>query len=138
MNAKVTKAKNAAVDSLAIVAGLIVGKFAMDFAQGKVPAMAVPALGLLGLVPHFTDVGGDLGKNVGSGLLAAGMIQGAKNFTAGKTGLLATVNNALPALSGFSGYAGLSGLNENPDYQALAALAPAEPVYADDKTLLFN
>lgn len=137
MNAKVTKAKNAAIDALAIVAGFIAGKFAMDFAQGKMPAMAVPALGLLGLVPHVFDIGGDEVKHVGSGLLAAGMIQGAKNFTAGKTGILANINGALPSLSGFSGYAGLAGLSDNPDYQALAAFQ-SEEVFADDQTLLFN
>lgn len=137
MKVSVAKAKDASTDALAVVAGLIAGKFAMDFAQGKLPASAVPAVGLLGLVPYFTDLGGTMGKNVGSGLLAAGFIQAGKNFTNGKTGLLATVNGALPALSGFGGYAGLSGLHENTDYQALAALAP-EPVYADDQTLLFN
>ncbi len=137
MKVSVAKAKDAGTDALAVVAGLIAGKFAMDFAQGKLPAVAVPVVGLLGLVPYFTDLGGTLGKNVGSGLLAAGVIQAGKNFTTGKTGLLASVNSALPALSGFSGYAGLAGLHENSDYQALAALAP-EPVFADDKTLLFN
>lgn len=136
MNANVKKAKDAGIDALAIVGGLILGKYAMDFAQGKVPAMAVPALGLLGLAPHFTDIGGEIGKQVGNGLLAAGAIQGVKNFTSGKTGLLATVNSAFPALSGFSGYAGLAGYAD--DFQNnLGAIAP-EPVQADMQTLLFS
>lgn len=138
MNVSVAKVKEAGQDSLAVIAGLIAGKFAMDFAQGKVPAMAVPALGLLGLVPYVSNIGGQVGKNIGSGLLAAGIIQAGKNFTAGKSGFLASVNNALPSLSGFGGYAGLAGLHENPDYLALSATPEVAAPMADDRSLLFN
>jgi hypothetical protein len=138
MNVSVSKAKSAATDTLAIVAGLVAGKFAMDFASGKLPGAAVPALGLLGLVPHFSNIGGEMGKQVGSGLLAAGFIQAAKNFTSGKSGLLAQVNSALPSLSGFAGYAGLSGLHENPDFQSLAAPAEMAQPMMDERSLLFN
>lgn len=135
MNKNVAKVKDGATNALAIVAGLVAGKFAMEFAGSKIPQKYTPLLGLLGFAPYFTDMGGELGKNVGHGLIAAGTIQGVKNFTAGKTGILASVNNALPALSGFSGYAGLAGLHEDVDYQLLAGVGGAE-VMASDLTLM--
>ena len=122
----VNKAKNAALQALAILLGLSAGKVAMMFAGGKIPAMAVPLLGALGFVPHFTNSDAFL-KDFGTGVITAGGIDGLQKLTAGKSGVMGQLNMYLPALNSTTivaaapanggGTAGMRGLG-NPDVYA--------------------
>ena len=123
---KIEKVKDAGIMARQITGGLVAGKFAMDMLSSK-PTLA-PALGLLGVAPFVFDVGGNTGKVVGGALLAAGLIQAGKNFTNGKTGILAKVNSALPALSGFNGYSGFAGMPT--ELALLSGVGESEPVMA--------
>lgn len=116
MNAKLKKAKDGSVEALAVMGGLVAAKLAADFMPAQVPAkMKGLPLILLGLAPHVFDMGGSIGKNVGNGIAAAGLIETAQQFTAGKTGILGTVNKALPQLSGFNGFNGLGAFEDVTD-----------------------
>lgn len=98
MKPTVKKAKDAGLQALAIVLGLSASKVAMMFATGKIPSWAVPMLGALGFLPHFMD-SDDFLKTVGTAAIAAGGATALQNATAGKAGVIGTLNMYLPSLN---------------------------------------
>jgi hypothetical protein len=103
MNAVKTAGSNLAKFGSA-AGGLVVGSMLMK----RVPAFGPPIVqkllpGSVGMILAYflaKKFGNEYVKNAAMGLGLAGFVDVVKKFTDGKTGLLATVNQSLPALSG--------------------------------------
>lgn len=103
--AKVKTAKEAALEALATLGGFLAANFSMSLAEKFVPAMAVPAVGALGIVPHLQNAN-DYARAFGNGMLAAGASEGLKQLTGGKAkdSLVDKINKALPGRGTFAGF----------------------------------
>lgn len=76
MKITVNKAKKGLTEVVLTLLGLTAGKIAMNLASGKVPDVAVPAIGLVGLAPHFMEGSSDELVAFGNGITLAGAIDG--------------------------------------------------------------
>lgn len=99
------KTKDAVKEAIATLGGFLFGNFAMTIAEKYLPSQAVPAVGGVGLIPHFANMD-DTSRAFGNGVLAAGVTDGLKKVTAGKDGIVGKLHNALPGRGSFSGMAG--------------------------------
>jgi hypothetical protein len=98
MDITVNKAKNGAVDALLILAGVAAGKFTIGFAKKFMPPVVAPALGLAGLIPHFSN-SSDEEKAFGNGFMVAGVLDGFA-VLAEKVPFLKSFSSFVPKLAG--------------------------------------
>lgn len=101
----IKKVKNNLIDGLALAFGVTASTMAMKFAKGKVPAWIEPFVGILPGTAMAIVGKSDTLKSFGKGFIVTGIIDGANKLTAGKTGVLATVNAAVPKINGLGQYA---------------------------------
>lgn len=113
----VQKTKNAFAEGFSTLGGFLFANFAMTLAEKFAPAQFAkfsPVLGAAGFVPHYMNLGdtqkADNLRAFGNGMIAAGGTEALKKVTNGRTGILATLNSALPGRGSFAPIAGFRGL----------------------------
>lgn len=111
----VKKTKDAVAEALSTLGGFLSGNIAMALFEKFAPVQFgkfSPVLGAAGVLPHYMGAN-DIWRAFGNGVMAAGGTEALKKVTSGQTGIIGTINAALPGRGTFGTMQGFGNYSAN-------------------------